>query len=485
MPPLLLYEDDDLLVVHKPAGVNTHKPDPFAPDGIHEWLQQRQRLRLSILHRLDKDTSGVLVFGKSSRANHALAQQFQQHTVDKRYLLLVAHRPTRSKFRVRTAQAITEFALLAPCGQWYLLEARPITGKTHQIRQHAAHAGCPIVGDTLYGGVAAPRLMLHAHRIQFYHPRTEQPVTFTASVPQAFETPEPLTVAREYRQLLFGDDTNAYRLISGAADGFPGVIVDSYAGQLLVQWQTKHTQPALLEQLGPVAQQFATRQLRTAPVGGPTAPFPVRENGLTFLVTFSAGLGTGLFPDQRENRWRLLGMNLRGQSVLNCFAYTCAFSVAAASAGALTTSVDLSRRYLERGQENFRANQLDPSQHEFLVGDVFVWLRKFAQHSRRWTGVILDPPTFSTTKQGRVFRAARDYEQLAALALPLVAPGGWLLCATNQRTLAPATFQAILEHAARHAGRQIASLDYVTQPLDYRLGPGEQPYLKTFWMFLR
>ncbi len=493
---MILFEDADLLVVHKPSGINTHKPDRFTPDGIHEWLTKHGR-KLSILHRLDKDTSGVLVFGKTTRANQSLARQFEQHTVDKRYLLLSAVKPTRSRFHARSGGAETEFEFQEPCGRWFLVKARPITGKTHQIRRHAAESGFPIVGDTEYGGVAAPRLMLHAHRITFRHPATDQPVTFQASVPRAFESLDPLTAAREFRELLFGEDTNAYRLINDAADSFPGVVVDSYAGRLLVQWQTEQTQPELVAKLGPVVEQFVTRHKRTAPAAGER--FTVLENGVKFLVNFGEGLGTGLFADQRENRWRLQHMPLAGKNVLNCFAHTCAFSVAAAKAGAATTSVDLSRRYLDWGRENFRINGLEcggltpPSEngkalssqrtprHDFIFGDVFDWLKRFGKQGRQWDVVLLDPPTFSTTKGGRVFRAGRDYGELATLAGALVKPGGWLFCSTNQRTLPAHEFEAMLSKT----GRAIEELEFATQPFDFRVAQGERPYLKTFWARLR
>src|SRR5439155_3049074 len=131
--------------------------------------------------------------------------------------------------------------------------------------------------------------------------------------------------------------------------------------------------------------------------------FPIRENGLTFLVGFGEGLSPGIFLDQRENRWRLLTSKLAGKSLLNCFSYTCAFSVAAAKAGATTASIDLSKNYLAWGKENFRANGLEcgrrsPSgdpvdgrlsetashTHQFLDGDVFEWLRRFENRQQRW-----------------------------------------------------------------------------------------------------
>jgi 23S rRNA (cytosine1962-C5)-methyltransferase len=481
--PLILFEDADLLVVHKPSGVNTHKPDRFAPDGIYEWLSTRG-WHLSILHRLDKETSGVLVFGKSARANQSLSRQFEQHKVKKEYLFLSANRPKRSRFCEEQAREATWFEYLEPVGDYHLVKAEPVTGRTHQIRRHAATCRFAVLGDEKYGGAPACRLMLHAHRITFAHPATNEPVTFTASVPAVFADLAPLTAAREFRELLFDPaETNAYRLVSGAADGWPGVIVDEYAGRRLVQRLTEAAPVPPLS--GPaVYEQLATKQSRSAPVcvaGEPiSGRFPIRENGVTFLVGFGEGLSTGIFLDQRENRRRLLKMALGGKRVLNCFAYTCAFSVAAAKAGAITTSVDLSRKYLEWGKENFRANQLDPDRHEFVFGDVFEWLRRFAKRGERWDVVLLDPPTFATTKQGRRFQAERDYGELAALALRVVGPGGTLFCSSNQRTLTPENF----ERAIRGAGRGIRELEFATVPFDYRVAEGERPYLKTWWATL-
>jgi 23S rRNA (cytosine1962-C5)-methyltransferase len=490
---LILFEDEHLLVVNKPSGINTHKPDRFAPDGIHEWLTKRGR-KLSILHRLDKDTSGVLVFGKSKQANQSLAKQFEAHTVTKSYLLLSAAKPTRSKFRAKSHDAITEFEFVEPHDRFFLVRAQPITGKTHQIRRHATENGFPVLGDAEYGGPPAPRVMLHAHSISFVHPATGERVTFEASVPRAFDTMDALVAAQEFRELLFDEQTNAYRLASDAADGLPDVVVDSYAGNLLVQWQ-KEAVPELVEQLRevcePVAvfEQMATRTKRSPP----TRVWPktvsedsisIRENRLNFVVRFGEGVATGIFLDQRENRRRLLTMELRGKSALNCFAYTCAFSVAAAKAGATVTSVDLSKRHLEWGRENFRANGIDPAAHDFVFGDVFEWLKRFGKRGQTWDVVILDPPTFSTTKKGRAFRAERDYLELETLTIPLVKPGGMLFCSTNQRTLAPDQFETTLREAARRCGRVIESLEFETLPFDFRVAKGERPYLKTLWAVL-
>ena len=324
-------------------------------------------------------------------------------------------------------------------------------------------------------------------------------------MPRAFDEVDPLVAAVEFREPLFGvshvgqrhsrgEPTNAFRLISGEADGFPDVIVDSYDGNLLVQWQAETAEASgagLIERLRAECQpqaiytQLVTKQERTIPrlvYGNELAKrTPVRENDITFLINFGEGLATGVFLDQRENRRRLLAMPLRGKTVLNTFAYTCAFSVAAAKAGAVTTSVDLSKNYLEWGRENFRANDLDPAAHDFVFGDAFDWLKRFAKRGQHWDMVILDPPTFSTTKRGRAFQAARDYEELAALAIPLVATGGWLLCSTNQRTLSADEFEGSIQRAAKRCGRAMGSPEFETVPFDFRVAPKERPHLKTFW----
>src|SRR3954466_14146241 len=87
---LILHEDEDLLVINKPAGINTHAPAPYAGEGIYDWLRHREArwARLAIIHRLDKETSGVLVFSKSTAGNQSLTQQFAGRTVEKKYLLL-------------------------------------------------------------------------------------------------------------------------------------------------------------------------------------------------------------------------------------------------------------------------------------------------------------------------------------------------------------------------------------------------------------
>ncbi|MBI5685689.1 MAG: class I SAM-dependent methyltransferase [Verrucomicrobia bacterium] len=484
MEPLVLFEDDHLLAVNKPAGINTHAPDRFAPEGLHEWLQRRRGQPLAIHHRLDKETSGVLVFGKSTAANRGLTEQFEAKAVRKTYLFLTAAapplKPLRASSPIDGKPATTSFEPAGHCGRFALLRAAPETGRTHQIRLHAAQNGFAVAGDVLYETPVTPlpRLMLHAASLELRHPQTGQTLRFDAPTPATFPTPDWLTAAREFRTLLFDPaDTNACRLISGAADGFPDAMVDRYADRLLAQWYAQPN-PALREAFA--AGKLVERSMEKQPTGETAAPearFEIVENGLKFLISLDAGYSTGLFLDQRENRRRLLARNLRGKTVLNTFAYTCAFSVAAARAGAVATSLDLSKRYLDWGRDNFRLNGINPEEHDFIYGDCFDWLARLAKKGRSYDMVLLDPPTFSKVKKGRPFSAEKDYAKLVALAEPLVKAGGTLFCSTNARSLNPQRFMDAVQQGAPRAQR----MEFATQPFDFRVASGERPYLKTVW----
>lgn len=488
MEPLVLFEDAHLLAVNKPAGVNTHSPGEFAIEGLHEWLQRRRGEKLAIVHRLDKDTSGILVFGKSTSANRSLTEQFAGKAVRKAYLLLTAHRPPARRLRVATPidgkPAATTFEPAGQRGRFALVRAEPETGRTHQIRIHAAEAGFPVAGDDLCETPRSPlpRMMLHAAAIELRHPQSVETMRFEAPEPASFTLSDCLTSAREMRSLLFAPaETNAFRLVSGIADGFPDAAVDCYGDRLLAQW---YAQPDAGLRTALAGQNVVERTMEKQPTGetaGAENRFEIRENGLRFLASLDAGYSTGIFLDQRENRRRLMSADLRGKTVLNCFAYTCAFSVAAARAGATVTSLDLSKRYLDWGRDNLRLNGLDPASHDFIYGDCFDWLARLAKKGRRFDLVLLDPPTFSTAKKGGTFRAGKDYAKLVALAEPLVASGGTLFCSTNARGVTP---QQFLE-AIRQGAPRIHSLEFATQPPDFRVATGEKPYLKSVWATLR
>jgi 23S rRNA (cytosine1962-C5)-methyltransferase len=527
-PPCVILEDDDLLVVNKPPGWNTHSPAPHAGEGIYDWLKHREPrwARLAIVHRLDKDTSGLLVFGKTVAANRSLTAQFTAREVHKQYTLVTDRSVPEDEFTVVSAiarageryralpmsdgadAAETRFHVTRREAGCTWLAAVPVTGRTHQIRVHAAARGYPILGDGLYGGSPARRLHLHATVLQFRHPRSGEPLSLT--VPPDFLSPS----GQQLRDAIIDHSvTDAFRAVHGAADGEPGTYRDRLAGWQLFAGEGNPEAAKATPLLGlaegppPVQGVYFKRLLRNVrktPVAeaspqllaGTPAPerFPVQENGVTYELGLAEGYSTGLFLDQRDNRRRLLhghvaaGFPLHADAattapeVLNCFAYTCAFSVCAALGGARVTSLDLSRKYLDWGRRNFECNGLDPAAHDFIYGDAFDWLKRLAKKGRSFAAILLDPPTFSRSPGRGDFRAEDDYGRLVSLALPLLQPQGVLFAATNAARLDATAFIDQVHGAIAAAGRRIVQQHYVPQPPDFPVTRDEPAYLKTLWL---
>jgi 23S rRNA (cytosine1962-C5)-methyltransferase len=283
------------------------------------------------------------------------------------------------------------------------------------------------------------------------------------------------------RSGLRSPETDVCRLLNGAGDGLDGLIIDDFAGRWLISSKEGEDLPDLAPELGYRALYSKTlsknEKLPPAYIRGEplAARFPVREHGLSYWIDFESGYSQGLFLDQRLNRQRLREL-CPGKTVLNTFAYTCSFGAAAASAGAETVNLDLSRNYLEWGQENYRLNGLEPEGGDFIYGDVFDWLSRFAKRDRRFDLVVLDPPTFSRSKISGVFRAENDYGALLERALRVVEPGGILLCCLNAHHVSATDFRYILKNSLPSP----VDLRQMPMPEDF---PGSD-YLKSFWVHL-
>lgn len=187
-PTAIVYRDRDVLAVCKPSGVASQRT-PYQLKGTLEyWVGEefaRQGIKepVRVVHRLDRGTSGLMLFPKHRQSAAWLSALFKEGTIQKRYLALVAGVPSQQAWsadgaigKIGSARwgvvpggrpALTEFAVRKAASGRTLLEALPKTGRTHQIRVHLADVGLPIVGDTTYGGLAAPRLMLHCIGLAF------------------------------------------------------------------------------------------------------------------------------------------------------------------------------------------------------------------------------------------------------------------------------------------------------------------------------
>ena len=253
-------------------------------------------------------------------------------------------------------------------------------------------------------------------------------------------------ISPQLAENLLAEGTNAFRIASGH-----GFSIERFGDTALISLQPgpyAKTLAASIAQTGWNPKRVFVRQLVRNPgekdtpvlVSGDAHSSPletVSESGLLYELDFSASYSPGLFPDQRLNR--LFLKERRPQRVLNTFAYTCAFSVAAASVGAETLSVDVSKSSLQRGRRNFELNQISPEGHRFVSEDVPTFLHRLIKRGEKFDAIILDPPTFGRSGAGKTFRFERDFPALLECAYQLSAPGGAILLSTNFTSWGEAT----------------------------------------------
>lgn len=286
--------------------------------------------------------------------------------------------------------------------------------------------------------------------------------------------------------------TNTYRLVNSYGDSLPEVTVDVYDKHLLVQYfkqYEKHVRDELYGILkGLLAPATITEKIRlkgedvkTEVVLGTEIPkdFVALENGIKFIISFRDGGGTGLFLDQRENRKRVQSL-VKGKEMLNCFCYTSSFSVYAALGGAVkTTNVDISKKAIEWGKRNFLLNQIDCASHEFIVGDVWDWANLFQKRGRTFDVIIIDPPTFSTSKT-TVLAIEKDIPRLLGLGLNLLRDDGVLVFSTNMAKMGFSKFFQLLPRLKDFTSKAYKLIDVSSQGLDFPIDCLHltEPYLK-------
>jgi len=301
--------------------------------------------------------------------------------------------------------------------------------------------------------------------------------------------------ARERRAPLVerGPPTTAFRMVNGEADGVPGATVDWFDGVAVLSLYEPLEEAALVEACveglgarsvylkrrprdGRAAAREKDQLAPELPAAGEAVPeHEAVESGLRFRIRPAQGMGVGLYLDMRETRaW--VKANAEGRRVLNCFAYTCAFSAMARAGGARSAlNVDLSKRSLEWGAENARLNGQAVDGRDFLSGDVFEWLPRLRKQERQFDLVVLDPPSFATSKK-QVFAAGRDYPKLVSLASRVLAPGGLLVACCNLEKLSEARFARMVEEGLGPSGRlHRVAARFGPSPVDFPVVGGKAP----------
>jgi 23S rRNA (cytosine1962-C5)-methyltransferase len=532
----LLHDDGFIVVVSKPAGLSVAGSGHDLTSRVRLVRQASgaSNDQLCPQTHLDRDISGVVVFTASAEARTCLANQAQSHPFAVSFVAgaelpeNVPDRGERQAAVVRDRQGVmhpargrgdkqvrASYRVLSRDGTRALLEARSPDGP-RAIRAVLASMGAPVAGDAALGSVLSPRMMLHARDVSLRHPLSGEPLTCVAPVPWSFpawlhrwdraEDLDGPTLASALREaaatryaLLLDGGTDAVRLVHGEGEGLLGLDVEWY-GRHAVVWVNDQTPEAgvdrildALAALDPVGIYVKRRPKQASRVAsaqdaelvmphvvrGQDAPesLAIREGDLEYLVQLGKGLSTGLFLDQRQNRaW--VRARSGGASVLNLFAYTCSFTVAAAAGGARhTVSVDISKRALDAGASNLARNGLAAPCHELVCDDVQRWVARAGRGNQRFDLIILDPPSFGTSRWGR-FSAVRDYRDLAASTVALLEDGGWLLACTNHRGVGMGKLRDWLRGAARLAGRGVTAWEDAPAGQDFPVLPGAEPHMK-------
>jgi 23S rRNA (cytosine1962-C5)-methyltransferase len=298
-------------------------------------------------------------------------------------------------------------------------------------------------------------------------------------------------IDRELMRDFEAEGTDAYRLCTIA-----GGWVERFGPDILISFKDQAGREQLTTQfvLWAEAMRFNTRRIferflpkrneeRKAPkvILGDSNLSPrtiVMERGLRYAVDFRGGYSVGLFLDQRENRSFL--RKASPARLLNCFAYTCSFSVAAAIAGARTVNVDLSQKSLERGRQNFSLNNLPVTGDQFIADDVFEVLPRLARKGERYDSIVLDPPTFSRSHRGKMFKVQSNFEALLLKALEVAERDARILLSTNCATMNERALEVMARFCLK-ASRRAGTLHSESRPRDFPPASGAA----SVWLTLR
>jgi 23S rRNA (cytosine1962-C5)-methyltransferase len=295
------------------------------------------------------------------------------------------------------------------------------------------------------------------------------------------------TLLRDFR----AEGTDSHRLCT-MRDGW----VERFGRDVLISFKKVLTRERLLAELeawaGSVGFQFRRIFARFVPrrseqrepprliFGDPSENLQTiaNERHLKFSIDFGTGYSPGLFLDQRENRRYV--RHIAPRRLLNCFAYTCSFSVCAACRGAITINIDLSKKYLTRGRKNFALNNLPTIDHRFIVDDVRAVLPRLVRRGEKFDAIILDPPTFSRSSGAKTFHVEEDFEKLLIDAVELAERDGHVLLSTNCSALREHALEVMARYCLK-ATRRAATFHRSSRLPDFPPEAGAS----SIWLALR
>lgn len=528
-----LFEDENVLVVNKPAGVDVGRGGAAEAEGLVDWLLsfRDQADELVPVNRLSRYESGALVLAKNRTTHGILRKTLRDRHVQQEFVAVVEGRMGKTtlhlgakgesaKRRTRSSQtraktrgnistpASTVFTRLYEGPKRTLIRCATRAETTHRLRAELRSVGLRLVGDSLRQAEGRRKrhaqTCLHLSRIAIRLPGVGRPRVLRSNPPRMFRNAT--DGERDYSRRLHAaltrrlaclaePDTDIYRLITGSEEDLSGVVVECFGPALILQlhgtnvW-TREDLKALarwymdrLDITAVYVKRFAKDRAsargQDAAAHDESKPFMgravaeeivARERGLNFRIRPYDGLSVGLYANHRENRSRIRSLS-KDKDVLNLFSYTCGFSVAAASGqAAMTVSVDVSKKFLDWGRRNFEANALNPDDHRFVTSSAFDFLKRTAKRGEAFDIIILDPPTFAhARKRGADFSVSRDLAELIGASLGVLRPAGILLVSTNYRRMSLSGMQQRIERGAGR--RKFKILETPPLPPDFATDP--------------
>jgi len=504
-----LYQDKNWIAVNKPSGIATH--GAYKGDiGLVEWLQLHYEKTVYICSRLDKETSGVLLFALTPQAV-AEAQKIHEGKRARKDYYFVAGSIGQSTWECRQdidgKACRTHFIKIQEGAFYTLYKAEIHRGRTHQIRRHAAASGVPLLGDTQYGGDSFVRVCLHCATVSW--PDIQQKIEVT--LPGWFKalptgiTAESIALALAEKRYPFLDTiSDCCRLIHRGEFADADMAVDKYgewlcvtgfdesvpAKQLLCKLDRVLTALLTLDKIrgGIVKTNLRDPHKRKLyadiATWGQTIPdsFLVREHDVHFGVKLNQRQHVGLFLDLRDCRRRIAQV-VKDKRVANLFAFTCSFSMYALAAGAeVVFSVDLAAGCLKQGRENAEANQLaGDGRARFIKEDVRKWLARQLRRKENdpqgfspFDVVICDPPVFAGVGKGKSFHVEKEWPNLARDIAAITTENGIALFSNNHQAGSESLYYETLQ-------LHFSTVRRLDPPLDFPQVAGRSSHVRIYW----